>query len=70
MNSELKDKSIILFLMILLLASLLFLRLETQKRDDIINKQNKEIVNLKLSFTEFESDKELIKDLRLGKYEQ
>ena len=70
MNSELKDKTIILFLMILLLASLLFLRLETQKRDDIINKQNKEIVNLKLSFTEFEADKELIKDLRLGKYEK
>lgn len=55
--------------MILLLASLLFLRLETQKRDDIIAKQNKEIVNLKLSFTEFESDMKLIKDLRLGKYE-
>ena len=65
-----RDKYIITFLMILLLATLVFLKTETNKRDKIIESQTKTIMNLTASFVEYEADKELIKDLRLGKYEK
>ena len=42
-NEDLKYKWIVFFLMILLFASLLFLKLETDKRDTIIKEQQKTI---------------------------
>ena len=64
-----RDKYIITFLMILLLATLVFLKAETNKRDKIIESQTETIMKLTSSFIEYEADKELITDLRLGKYE-
>ena len=64
------ERMIIFFLMILLLASLLFLKIQTDKRDKIIIQQQETIMNLTSSFVEYEADKELIKDLRLGTYEK
>ena len=63
------ERMIIFFLMILLLASLLILKIQTDKRDKIIIQQQETIMKLTASFIEYEADKQLITDLRLGKYE-
>jgi len=64
------EKMIIFILAILLLMSLLYLKIQTDKRDKIIESQTETIMKLTSSFIEYEADKELITDLRIGKYEQ
>ena len=63
------ERIIIFILAILLLMSLLYLKIQTDKRDTVIANQQETIMKLTASFVEYEADKELITDLRLGKYE-